>query len=322
MKKISTITEFKEGQTIQGFFLCVEKHLRHTRGGDLYLDLSLRDKTGQVGAKVWDNIPKFHEKFDPGDPVAVAGEVEVFQDCHQLVVKKINRASVQSYGRYGYDPAMIVPASKADPMEMWKSITGYIKGIKSSHLKQLASQIYKENKDKILVHPGSASLHHAYRSGLLEHTLSMASIAKTIGPHYDADLDLLMTGVLLHDIGKLKEISDGMEFDYTDSGHFIGHIVLGRDMVAAAIKKLKGFPKDLAAKVEHMILSHQGKREWQSPRRPMFKEALLLHLIDYMDAQVNLMDRILEEDSDEGSWTDRRNYFRMPLYRGTKPSSK
>ncbi len=322
MKKISTITDFKEGQTIQGFFLCVEKHLRHTRGGDLYLDLILRDRTGQVNAKVWDNITKFHEKFDPGDPVAVAGEVDTFQDRPQLVIKKINRASVQSYGRYGYDPAMIVPASQEDPQAMWKSLMNHVKGIKSAHLKQLVTLIYKTNKDKILVHPGSAFLHHAYRSGLLEHTLSMAGIAKSVGPHYKADLDLLMTGVLLHDIGKLKELSDGMEFDYTDEGHFIGHIVLGRDMVRSAIKKVKGFPKELAAKVEHMILSHQGKREWQSPRRPMFTEALLLHLIDYMDAQVNLMDRILEEDSEDGEWTDRRNYFRMPLYRGPKSSSK
>lgn len=316
MKEIVSITDFKEGQTIQGFFLCAEKHLRHTRGGDLYLDLILRDRTGQVQAKVWDKIPHFHEKFESGDPVAVKGEIELFQDRPQVVIKKINRASIQSYGRYGYDPALVVPSASEDPTKMWKEITAHRRAIKNTHLKALVSQMYREYKDRLMVHPGSVSMHHNYRSGLLEHTLSMVVMARHLGPHYDVDQDLLLAGVLLHDIGKLREIKEGFEQEYTDEGNFLGHIVLGRDMVREAVRKVKGFPKELAFKLEHIILAHQGKREWMSPRRPVFKEALLLHLIDFMDSQMNLMHQALKEDVEEGAWTDRRNYFRMPLYKG------
>lgn len=321
MQEITSIADFEEGQTIQGFFLCAEKHLRHTRGGDLYLDLILRDRTGQVQAKVWDKISHFHEKFVSGDPVAVKGEVEMFQDRPQVVIKKINRATIQSYGRYGYDPALVVPAAAEDPKTMWKEITAHIHTIKNTHLKTLVSRLYRENKDRLLVHPGSVSMHHNYRSGLLEHNLSMAVIAREMGPHYKVDQDLLMAGVLLHDIGKLKEITEGFEQEYTDEGNFLGHIIQGRDMLREALPKIKGFPKDLALKLEHMLLAHQGKREWMSPRRPVFKEALLLHLIDFMDSQMNLMEQALEEDAEEGSWTDRRNYFRMPLYKGDRKTN-
>ena len=199
---------------------------------------------------------------------------------------------------------------------MWKKLVSIIGKMKDAHLKKVVSTIYRENKDQLLIHPASVSMHHNYRSGFLEHVLSMAKIADTLAPFYKLNKDLVMAGVLLHDIGKLKEISSELEADYTDDGNFIGHIVIGRDMVNDVIKKIKGFPKDLQKKLDHIILSHQGRYEWQSPKQPAFEEALLVHLIDNLDAKMNLMKLAIEEDHSDGHWTDRKNIFRTALYKG------
>ena len=313
MKAITQINEFKEGADIRGFFLCVEKHLRNTRSGDLYLDMVLRDRTGQITAKLWNNIGEFQDKFAAGDAVVVAGQVDVYLDKMQLNIKKINTATVQSYGRYGYDPALIVPSAKGDAKQMWKELTVYIKNLNNKYLKTLVTSIYKEYETQILTHPASVVMHHSYRSGLLEHTLSMAKIGLSLAEHYQVDKDLLLTGILLHDIGKVKEITSEFEASYSDEGNLIGHIVLGRDIAIEAAKTIKGFPTDLLKKVEHLILSHQGQYDWQSPKKPKFLEAMLLHLIDNMDAKMNLMEKAIEEDIEEGKWTSRRNYFRIPI---------
>ena len=313
MKAINKISEFKEGADIRGFFLCVEKHLRNTRSGDLYLDLVLRDRTGHIIAKLWKDVGEYQDKFSAGDAVVVAGQVDVYLDKLQLNIKKINVASVQSYGRYGYDPALIVPSAKDDAKQMWKELRSYIKGINNKYLKILVTSIYKEYESQLLTHPASVVMHHNYRSGLLEHTLSMAHIGIDIAKHYNVDIDLLMTGIFLHDIGKVNEITSELEASYSDEGNLIGHIVLGRDIVIEAANKIKGFPSDLLVKVEHLILSHQAQYDWQSPKKPKFREALLLHLIDNMDAKMNLMEKAIDGDVEEGKWTSRRNYFRIPI---------
>ena len=320
MKPITQISSFKEGASIQGFYLCVEKHLRHTRAGDLYLDLILRDNSGTVPAKVWDKVDEFNEKFSAGNPVAIKGNIESFKDRLQLVIKKINIASVKNYGRYGFDPSLIVPTSPYNPNKMWKRVVQIIGKMKNPFLKKVVSNIFREHKDKLLIHPASVMMHHNYRSGFLEHILSMAKIAEKLTPIYKLDQDLVMAGVLLHDIGKLTEISSSLEAEYTDEGNFIGHIVIGRDMVREASGKIKGFPKILQQQLEHIILSHQGKFERQSPKQPSFEEALLVHFIDNLDAKMNLMKLALEEDQQDGKWTDRKNIFRTALYKGIDES--
>jgi len=319
MKKLIPIEKFKEGDSIQGFYLCVQKHLRHTRSGDLYLDLELRDITGHISSKIWDDVAESTEKFEAGDAVVVSGDVESFMDRPQLVVRKINKATVQHYSRYGFDPALVVPSSKKDPEKMWLDMESLINGMKNKHLQTLVVNIYKANKKKLMIHPASVKMHHNFRSGFLEHILTMGQIAKKISPLYDVNRDLVLAGVFLHDIGKLIEINSEYEAEYTDEGNLIGHIVIGRDMVRDAIKKIRNFPEDLAQKMEHIILSHQGRYEWQSPKMPSFPEALLVHMIDVLDAKMNLMDIALNEDQEPGKFTNRHNYFRIPLLKKDEP---
>ena len=155
MKKLTSIDSFKEGTQVQGFYICVEKYIRHTKSGDLYLDLELRDITGNISSKIWDNISELNSKFEKGDAVAISGYVESYLDHLQLIIRKINKATVQYYGRYGFDPVKIVPSSKKDPHKMWGNLISIVKEIKIKELQRLIFLIYKSNKKKILIHPGS-----------------------------------------------------------------------------------------------------------------------------------------------------------------------
>lgn len=314
--KITRINNFKKNTPIQGFFLVREKHLRSTRTNHPYLQLDLQDSTGTIEAKVWENVPAFEKSFDVGDAVVVKGRVSLYREQLQLEIEDIGKASPEKHSEYGFDLAKLIPSTKHNVNQMWRELAKIIKDMENEHLKALLSSIYKENADIIKQHPASMKLHHAWLGGFLEHILSMAKIGVHLGKHYDVDGDLLLTGILLHDIGKIIELNPAQQPGYTDEGQLLGHIVLGRDLARDAMAKIDAFPKDLQLKVEHMILSHQGKYEWQSPKRPKFKEALLLHHIDELDARMNMMEEVIEKDGEPGVWTNRFNYFRIPLLKG------
>ena len=317
MKSIIPISKFKSGETIQGFYLCVEKYLRHTRSGELYLDLLLKDQTGQINAKVWDNVKEYEKKFKSGDPVALKGQVDLFLDKLQLNIKRINKATIQNYARYGFDPSLIVPTAKEDPKKMWKEVIKVIRSFKDPFLKKLCYNIYKNNKDKLLIYPATLSMNHNYRSGLLEHILSMSRSALTLARLYKLDRDLILTGILVHDIGKLREINYDYESTLTKDGNLIGHLVISRDIVLEEANKIKKFPKGLLIKIEHIILSHQAKYNWNNSIKPAFKEALLVQSIKLMDGQLNVMDITLNEDRESGEFTNHFNYFKTHLYKGS-----
>ena len=320
MKSITAIDKFKEGDSIQGFYLCFEKHIRHSRNGDLFIDVRLRDKTGSINAKIWDNVNVLKKKFVSGDPVAVSGNVELFMDRPHLIIKKINKASVQYYGRYGYDPSLIVPSSSKDSTDMWKSTVKIIRSIKSIYLRKLVSIIYKEHKERILIHPATVSLHYNYRSGYLEHVLSMAKIAENLIKHYKVDRDLLLTAIFLHDIGRLEEISSDLEANFTDEGKLVGHVILGRDIVRTISNKIKNFPKKVLIQLEHIIISEYGKFDWDSKMKPKTAESLLLHLIKNIDSKMSIFNLTIDKSSDNGDWTNNHNFFRTSLFKGNNDS--
>ena len=314
MKALTSIKNFKEGKVIQGFFLCVEKNQRHTRKGDLYIDIELRDITGHISAKIWDNVDSLNKKFKTGNAVVVSGNVEKFMDRPQLIIHKINKATVQHYSRYGFDPAKIVKSSSKNPEKMWKDLVQIIKGLKDKNLRILISTIYKENKKKITYHPATISLNHNYRSGLLEHILTMAHIAKRVSQFYNVNKDLVLAGVFLHEVGRINEINSEYEADNTNKGNLIGHIVIGRDILYSGIKKIKDFPEELAERLEHIILSYKGSNNSKYSVSPSFLEALLVHQIHLMDEQMNVMEIVIKEDSDISSqFTNRHNYFHIPI---------
>ena len=320
--KITQIKDFKKNTRIQGFYLVREKHLRSTRNNHPYLQLDLQDNSGSIEAKVWEDVPAFSKSFDEGDAVVVKGRVSEYRERLQLEIEDIGAATPEKHAEFGFDITKLIPSSSLDADEMWKALGALIKDMKNKHLKQLISRIYKEHAEVLKRHPASMKLHHAWLGGFLEHVLSMAQLGVLLSQHYELDTDLVLTGILLHDIGKIHEIQAAEQPGYTDEGKLIGHIVMGRDIARDAMSEIPDFPEALRLKVEHMILAHQGKYEWQSPKQPKFREALLVHHIDELDARMAMMAQVMESDAEPGNWTNPFNYFRIPLLKGELGDSK
>jgi 3'-5' exoribonuclease len=317
--KLTVIHEFQENTTIQGFFLCREKHLKTTKAGDLYLDLLLQDATGHIQAKVWDQVDHFRHLFESGDPIAAKGIVEKYGGVLQLNCTHVAKATKERYGRYGFSEDLLIPTIREDRRQLWKTLMGLLSGIRNKHLKGLLRDIFKTHKQALLLLPASTVYHHPERGGFLQHLVSTGEIAVMLAEHYPRiDGDLLLTGVLLHDIGKVRGLSTGLEGGYTEEGQLIGHLVLGRDILRETVQKIDGFPPDLALRLEHIIVAHQGSPPEGSPRPPKFPEALLVHMIDRLDGRLDLMFREIDSDLSEDPFTDSRNPFRTSLWKHYK----
>ena len=323
MKKLVPISRLKPDTEIQGFYLCKEKHLRNTRSGELFVDVVLSDSTGSVGAKIWQNVNKLSQRFEKGHAVAVRGRVEIFQEKKQILINRINKATGARYARYGFKPEKLVLSSPYNPEKMWSSIGEVINKIENPYLKRLIWQLYKKHKKRLIIMPASLSMHYTYRSGYLEHILSMSRIAIPFARHYKADVDLLISGVFLHGIGKLVEFTDSMIPEFSDRGSFLGHSVLSRDMVVNEARKIKNFPSELLLQVEHLIVTHEGGFRSGYDYRGKTKEALLLQVLDSLDAKMSVLKKLLSEDVEQGKWTNKRNYFGTSFYKNeTKESDK
>ena len=315
MKKLKSISSFKSGEKIQGFYLCLEKFLRYTRSGDLYIDLNLRDNTGKISAKIWDNVTALDKKFEAGNAVVVSGNIEKFQDKNQLIIKKINKATVQYYGRYGFDPINIVPSSEKNPVTMFKDIIQISEKIDDKYLRKLVLNIFRKNKKKIMLQPATVYLNHNYRSGLLEHIISMVKIAKKISNNYKLNSDLVISGILLKEVGIINALDSEYKFKSTNEGNLLGSNTISRDIVRDEISKIKNFPRDKAQKIEHIIISCGGLKS-DALQKPAFPEALFINKISMLDAEINIMQNILKDDKENENFTSIHNYFGRPLYKG------
>ena len=310
--KLTHIADFKLGRSVQGFYLCKEKHLRHTRNNDLYMDLTLADATGIILAKMWNLVDSFQNRFERGDPVAVKGKVSEFNDILQLTITQINRASLIQYGQYGFSPNKLVRTVDESIADLWKRLSKITKTIKSP-LKELVTTILKKYKAKIQTMPASVNHHHPLSGGFLKHLVTTAEISMEILTHYpDLDINLSMAGVILHDIGKVKSINDDLMPAHTDEGELMGYMVLGRDIILDEVKSINNFPRDILVKLEHIILSHQGSSEEGAVTVPQFPEALFVHYIDELDGKLNLMlDEIANNPNHE--WINFQSIFKAEM---------
>ena len=312
--KLTQIIDFKLGRSIQGFFICKEKHIRYTRNGDLYLDLVLSDATGVIQSKMWDLATEFQDKFENGDPVAVKAKVGEFNDTLQLTITQIKIASVNQYGKYGFSPDLLIKAVDESIDELWKSLNQICNSIKGP-LGKLVHNLISDNSEKIRKMPASVNHHHPLMGGFLKHLVSTGEIASNVLKLYPLlNYDLVMAGIILHDIGKVKSINDDLMPNHTNEGKLIGHIILGRDMVMKAADKLGNIPQESLIKLEHIILSHQGSPDKGSVTYPKFPEALLVHYIDQLDGKLTLMQETIEKDPNQ-NWTKYLSTFKGELYK-------
>jgi len=300
---IGDLLGFDEGKNFDSFFLVLARQQRTTKQNKPYLNLVLGDKTGQIEARVWDlGDPRIAKDFDRGDTVKVRGSVTKFDERSQMKVEQLRKAQAGEV-----EKADLLPCTAHDISVLWASLEATVASIANPGLKRLLdavladpdiSQAYREA-------PAARQLHHAWLGGLLEHVVSLLGLAERVAAHYPLlDRDLLVTGVVLHDIGKIRELSWATGFDYTIDGVLLGHIQMGVDLVEKAIAGLPDFPPRLRTLVLHLILSHHGKLEFGSPKLPMIPEALALNFIDDFDAKMMAVEQEFEKSAREGRAAD------------------
>ena len=300
------VNELEANRVITTSFLVHQKEVRQKKTGELYLSLTLGDRTGELDAKMWDNVSEVIDSFERDDFVKVKGLIQVFHNRPQLTIHKMRRMDDSEIEFKDY-----FPSSRREPEEMWRELREIVSGISNPHLKGLLEALFgdEEIARRYRIAPAAKQIHHAFLGGLIEHVLSLCALARVTAAHYPfVDLDLLLTGVLLHDIGKIYELNYERGFSYSNEGQLLGHINIGLRMVGEKLQGLPGFPGALRALVEHMILSHHGQLEFGSPKLPQFPEALLLHYLDDMDSKMECMRALIENDRQvEGCFTSFNN---------------
>jgi 3'-5' exoribonuclease len=301
--KFPTVADLKAGKANGGLFLVQSKDVREGKTGKKYMSLTLMDSTGEIDARMWDNVETAMVVFERDDFIRVEGETQEYQGKQQLIVHRLKRALDDEVELKDF-----LPASKRDPAEMFAELQAIVAGIGNPHLKSLLEAIFGDPRiaEGFRTAPAAKSIHHAWLGGLLEHVLSMSEIARRAGQHYisagyPVDLDLLLSGVLLHDIGKIDELNYARSFSYSTPGQLLGHIVMGVQMVEEKLRSLPDFPPKLRMLLEHMILGHHGQIEFGSPKLPVFLEALLLAQVDNLDSKMATMLSSLERDRDPGA---------------------
>ncbi len=296
------VSDLKANDWITSFFLVQSKEVRFKKQSrEPFLSLRLSDRSGQIEARMWDNVKKFADSFEQDDVIKVEGVVEVFRDNPQLIVRRLRVAYENEI-----DLADLMPHTTRDIDAMFAELMAAIDGFENRDLKRLMQAFFDDPEiaGRFRKAPAAKALHHGFIGGLLEHVVSLLNLARMIAANYShLDRDLLQTGVLLHDIGKIYELGYERSFFYTDEGQLLGHIAMAVSMVDRKCEELGDFPPKLKALVQHMLLSHHGKYEFGSPKLPMFPEALALHYIDDLDSKLESMRASIAETAPETVWS-------------------
>ena len=312
MEKIF-VRDFTPNQNISTTFLVKSKELRAKKTGGQFAMLTFADRTGDISGQWWDGFEDTIDTFDKDDIVFVRGLVNVYRNHLQIQIHRMRPCQPHEVDLTHY-----FPTSKFDVEAMFAELLGIISEFQNQHLRQLLENIFAdaETTRKFKRAPAAKTMHHPYLGGLLEHTLSLVKLAKKVGGHYEGiDVDLLQTGAVLHDFGKIDELSYERAFGYTNEGQMVGHLVMETIMVHDHIKQVDGFPDELRRHLLHMLLAHHGKLEYGSPKLPSTPEALMLAYLDDLDSKVEAMQRLIAEPHSTGDWTRISPMFERPIYR-------
>lgn len=315
------ILEQKDGEWIEGVFLVRSKQVSTSRTGNLFISVILASRRGELEGKIWDNAEETTKKFKNDDFVKIKGRVTSYQGARQINIRSLERVPDDEV-----DISEFIPKSQRDIEEMVAEMRYEIENVGNPYLKRLLKLFFDDPEFICLFKqaPAAKGVHHVYIGGLLEHTLELVRLCRDITRHYpEADIDLLITAAILHDIGKVYELGYKRSIEYTDEGRLIGHILIGFRLVDDKIRMLDGFPRDLAMLLEHIIISHQGRYEWGSPKRPKTLEALILHYLDEMNAKIKSFKETFEREKKDTSnqesrsgWSSYNRIFERFLYNG------
>jgi 3'-5' exoribonuclease len=300
-----------ENQVITTSFVVVSKQAKPKKSGELYLAMTLADRTGHLDAKMWDNVADHINCFEQDDFVKVRGLLNRFNGRFQLTVHKVRSMQESEVDFDDY-----LPRTTKDIGQLWQTVADFVESFQDVHLKALLCafmadpQIEQAYKNA----PAAKTLHHAYIGGLLDHVVSLFKLCDLACRNYPETInrDLLLTGAFLHDIGKVHELTFARSFSYTTRGQLLGHMIIELEMLQEKIVQVPGFPAEYKTLIEHMIISHHGKYEFGSPKLPMFPEALMLHYLDDLDSKMESMRAHFQREP-EAEWTGYNSSLERPL---------
>ncbi|MFH2011937.1 MAG: HD domain-containing protein [Pseudomonadota bacterium] len=310
------IEDIRENNKIDSIFLVKGKNLGTSKNGKPYLNLKLGDKTGEIEARVWENATTLSTLFEKDDFIKVKSRVTRYQNDLQLVIFDLERCPKEEIFIDDF-----LPRTNKNIEMMFGELVGIYKEVKNIYLKELLETFFEDEEftKMFKIAPAAKGLHHVYIGGLLEHTLTVGKLILDVAKHYKGiNADLLLTGGILHDIGKIYELSYEGSFDYTDEGRLLGHITIGVEMIEDKIVGIPDFPSELAMLLKHLILSHHGYYEYGSPKRPKTQEAIILYYLDDMDSKVRGFQEFIEKEKDNNSkWTGYHRFFERFIYKDT-----
>lgn len=313
MQKIF-VRDLQFNQELTTSFLVLKKEVKLKKNGGQYLTLLLSDKTGNITAFMWENIGEYMDAFDAGDFVVVKGTVKEYNSHMQMTVHKVKRVEDSEVTIADY-----LPSSSNNLDAEFDELVAIVLNLSNPYLKDLLLNLFSDETlvKKFKTCPAGKTMHHAYIGGLMEHVLSIIKLCQLVASHYRTlNLDLLITGAILHDLGKVDELSYARSFDYTDEGKLVGHLTMEVIAVSKKISEIPEFPDDLRLQVLHMLVSHHGRYEYGSPKLPMTPEALVLHFLDNLDAKVYAMQWMIEnDDTGNANWTGYSKMFDGYIYR-------
>ena len=296
------VVDIKDRDNIHAVFLVKDKIMAMAKNGKPYMNLRFMDKSGEIEGKVWDNTDVLDKLFAKDDFVQIRGKASVYMNKMQVVVAEIAKVPEEQVNL-----ADFLPESPRNNAEMRQELQDVVAALTNPYLRGLMDSFLADEPFMALycMAPAAKGMHHVYLGGLLEHSLALVKLVKSIVPLYGGiNQDLLTVGALLHDVGKVHEMSYERSFDYTDIGKLLGHITIGVELVEERIRQVEGFPRELGILLKHMLLSHHGQYEYGSPKRPKTIEAPILNYLDDMDSKINgIRAHIAKENASTSRWT-------------------
>src|SRR5882724_2087533 len=307
----------QENKVITSSFAVVSKQVKPKKTGEPYLALTLGDRTGQIEAKMWDNVEEFIDVFEQDDFLKIKGLINKYKNRFQLTIHKLRRMQDAEVDFSDY-----LPKTSKDIDELWRTLTDFVGTFENPYLKSLV-QAFMDDPEIAAAYrnaPAAKTLHHAYIGGLLDHVVSLFRSCDLLCRNYpQVNRDLLLTGAFLHDVGKIHELTYNRSFSYSTRGQLLGHMIIELEMLQTKLEQLPGFPADLKTLLEHLIISHHGQYEFGSPKLPMFPEALMLHYLDDLDSKMEAMRAHFEREAElDGPWTSYNPSMGRPLLNSAK----
>ena len=310
------VDQIRERARIESIFLVRDKITAMAKNGKPYMTLKLMDRSGEVEGRIWDQVDYFSSQFEKDDFILVNAKASVYMGKMQVVIQDLKKIDENQV-----DLSDFLPVSKRVLSEMRQELEQILSSLTDPHISALLRSFF-DDPDFFALYskaPAAKAMHHVFLGGLLEHSLAVVGLAVDVAARYpQVNRDLLVCGALLHDIGKVNELSYFRSFDYTDEGKLLGHIVIGVQMVEDRIRQIPDFPAELSMLIKHLLLSHHGQYDFGSPKRPKFLEAVILNFIDDLDSKINgVQTHIDKEPNKEGNWTNYHRLYDRYFYKGS-----